>query len=90
MPTEAAQRVPFLVADRIDISLGALTRNAERAKLIDYTMPLHTEVLAVLTTDAIEGDTWQDLNRGDVTLANMRGAGRSNGPRRTCPTPRSS
>ena len=48
VPTETAQRVPFLVSDRIDISLGALTRNAERAKLIDYTVPLHTEVLAVL------------------------------------------
>ncbi len=27
VPTETPQRVPFLVSDRIDISLGALTRN---------------------------------------------------------------
>ena len=27
VPTETAQRVPFLVADKIDISLGALTRS---------------------------------------------------------------
>lgn len=73
VPTETAQRVPFLVSDRIDISLGALTRNSERAKLIDFTVPLHTEVLAVLTTDKLEGDSWQDLNRDGVTLANMRG-----------------
>lgn len=73
VPTETPQRVPFLVADRIDISLGALTRNAERAKLIDYTVPLHTEVLAVLATDQIEGDKWQDFNKDSVTLANMRG-----------------
>ena len=73
VPTETAQRVPFLVADRIDLSLGALTRNVERAKLIDYTVPLHTEVLAVLATDQIEGDSWQDFNREGVTLANMRG-----------------
>ncbi|MEO1104183.1 MAG: transporter substrate-binding domain-containing protein, partial [Pseudomonadota bacterium] len=33
VPTETPQRVPFLVADRIDLSLGALTRNADRAKL---------------------------------------------------------
>src|SRR5687767_9894781 len=32
VPTETAQRVPFLVADKIDIALGALTRNSERAK----------------------------------------------------------
>jgi polar amino acid transport system substrate-binding protein len=73
VPTETAQRVPFLVSDRIDIALGALTRNAERAMLIDYTVPLHTEVLAVLATDQVEGDTWEELNREGVTLANMRG-----------------
>lgn len=73
VPTETPQRVPFLVSDRIDISLGALTRNSERAKLIDYTVPLHTEVLAVLATDQIEGDRWQDFNKEGVTLANMRG-----------------
>jgi polar amino acid transport system substrate-binding protein len=73
VPTETAQRVPFLVSDRIDLSLGALTRNSERAKLIDFTVPLHTEVLAVLATDKVEGDTWEALNRDGVTLANMRG-----------------
>ncbi|MGI9420078.1 MAG: transporter substrate-binding domain-containing protein [Geminicoccaceae bacterium] len=73
VPTETAQRVPFLVSDRIDLSLGALTRNAERAKLIDYTVPLHTEVLAVLATDQIEGESWEDFNKEGVTLANMRG-----------------
>lgn len=73
VPTETPQRVPFLVSDRIDISLGALTRNSERAKLIDYTVPLHTEVLAVLATDKIAGDSWEDFNKEGVTLANMRG-----------------
>lgn len=73
VPTETPQRVPFLTADRIDISLGALTRNSERAKLIDYTVPLHTEVLAVLTTEAVAGDSWRDFDRADITLANMRG-----------------
>ena len=73
VPTETAQRVPFLVSDRIDLSLGALTRNSERAKLIDYTLPLHTEVLAVLATDAIEGSSWEEFNKEGVTLANMRG-----------------
>jgi polar amino acid transport system substrate-binding protein len=73
VPTETAQRVPFLVSDRIDISLGALTRNSERAKLIDYTVPLHTEVLAVLATSEIEGDSWEEFNAEGVTLANMRG-----------------
>lgn len=49
VPTETAQRVPFLTANTIDICLGGLTRNSERAKLIEYTVPLHTEVMGVLT-----------------------------------------
>lgn len=73
VPTETAQRVPFLVADQIDISLGALTRNTERAKLIEYTVPLHTEVLAVLTTSEVDVQDWKALNDTKYTLANMRG-----------------
>ena len=73
VPTEAAQRVPFLVSDRIDISLGALTRSAERAQLIDFTVPLHTESMSVLTTDKIKATKWTDLNSPSVTLVDMRG-----------------
>jgi polar amino acid transport system substrate-binding protein len=73
VPTETPQRVPFLVADRIDISLGALTRSAERAKLIEYTVPLHTEVMAVLTTEKVDIKDWKELNDSKYTLANMRG-----------------
>ncbi len=73
VPTETPQRVPFLVADKIDISLGALTRTAERAVLIDYTVPLHTEVMAVLTTDKIGITSWKDLNDAKYTVADMRG-----------------
>eukprot|EP01037_Dinobryon_pediforme_P022564 gene22564-23757_t len=73
VPTETAQRVPFLVADQIDISLGALTRSAERAKLIDFTVPLHTESMAVLTTDKAKVEKWTDFNSDKLTLVNMRG-----------------
>lgn len=73
VPTETAQRVPFLVADRIDISLGALTRSSERAKLIDYTVPLHTEAMAALTTEAVQADKWTDLDKEELTIVNMRG-----------------
>jgi polar amino acid transport system substrate-binding protein len=73
VPTETAQRVPFLVSDRIDISLGALTRSAERAKVIDYTVPLHTEAMAALVTGEVDAQSWTELNTPDVTLVNMRG-----------------
>ena len=71
--TETAQRVPFLISNRIDIALGAMTRTPERAKLIAFTVPLHSESMGVITTDKIAAKTWQDLDREDITLVNMRG-----------------
>ena len=71
--TEAAQRVPFLVSNRIDIALGAMTRTSERAKLISYTVPLHSEAMGVITTDKNAVASWEELNREDITLVNMRG-----------------
>jgi polar amino acid transport system substrate-binding protein len=73
VPTETALRVPFLSADRIDISLGALTRTPEREKLIDFTIPLHTEAMGVLTTDKVRVTNWRQLNDPSITLVNMRG-----------------
>jgi polar amino acid transport system substrate-binding protein len=71
--TEAAQRVPFLVSNRIDIALGAMTRTPARAKLISYTVPLHSEAMGVITTSNVDISSWQELDRDDVTLVNMRG-----------------
>jgi polar amino acid transport system substrate-binding protein len=73
VPTETALRVPFLTADRIDVSLGALTRTPEREKLIDFTIPLHTEAMGVLTTDKVSVSSWRELNSPEITLVNMRG-----------------
>ena len=72
VPTATKDRVPFLVADTIDLSLGALTRNSSRAKLIEYTVPLHTETLAVLTTEGVTADSWKDLNSSSITISNIR------------------
>ena len=71
--TATAQRVPFLVANRVDIALGAMTRTPTRAKLISYTLPLHSETMGVITTDKIDVSSWEQLNREDITLVNMRG-----------------
>lgn len=73
VPTEAAQRVPFLISGRIDLSLGALTITPEREALIDFTIPVHSEAMAVITTDRIAAQSWRDLDRADITLVNMRG-----------------
>lgn len=71
--TEIAQRVPFLVADRIDICLGGLTRTVERAKSISYTVPLHTESMGVLTTNKLAITSWKELNDDKYTLVLIRG-----------------
>ncbi len=69
-------RIPFLQADRIDIVLGAITRTVERALVIDYTVPLHTQSVVVLTKSS--GTTVPitkpaDLNNPQVKLVQVRG-----------------
>ena len=71
--TATAQRVPFLISNRIDIALGAMSRTPERAKVIGYTVPLHSEAMGVIYTDKLDITNWQDLDREDITLVNMRG-----------------
>lgn len=73
VPTEAAQRVPFLTSNRIDMSLGAMTITDERTRVVDFTIPVHTEAMGVLTTEKVDADNWGDLDREDITLVNMRG-----------------
>jgi polar amino acid transport system substrate-binding protein len=71
--TETQQRVPFLVSNRIDLALGALTRTPQRAKLVSFTVPLHSEAMGVITTDKVPAQSWHDLNKKEITLVNMRG-----------------
>lgn len=68
-------RIPFLQADRIDIVLGAITRTVARALVIDYTIPLHTQTVAVLTKEdtAVPIMGLSDLNNPEVRLVQVRG-----------------
>lgn len=68
-------RIPFLQADRIDIVLGAITRTVSRALVIDYTIPLHTQTVAVLTKDetSVPINSLADLNNPEVRLVQVRG-----------------
>lgn len=67
-------RIPFVASGKIDIVMGAMTRNPERAKVIDFTVPVHTEVFGVLTTEGKGFTDWRDLNSSDVTLVQVRGS----------------
>lgn len=79
VPTDVPARVPSIISGIIDMSLGGLTRNSRRMKVIDYTVPLHTENMAVLLTDRIGGKlgkepaSWKELNRDDLTFVECRG-----------------
>ncbi len=66
-------RIPFVAADKIDFVMGAMTRTSERAKTIDFTVPVHTEILGVLTTQGKPFKTYKDLNKSSVTLVEVRG-----------------
>lgn len=68
-------RIPFLQAGRIDIVLGAMTRTVPRALVIDYTMPLHTQSVVVITKDdtAVPINALADLDNPDVRLVQVRG-----------------
>jgi polar amino acid transport system substrate-binding protein len=66
-------RIPFVVADKIDFVMGAMTRTVERAKTIDFTVPVYTEVLGVITTQSKPYKHYKDFNRSDITLIQVRG-----------------
>lgn len=69
-------RIPFLQAGRIDMVLGAITRTVERALVIDYTQPLHTQSMVVLTRasgTAVPINAPADLNNRAVRLVQVRG-----------------
>jgi len=66
-------RIPFLQADRIDIVLGAITRTPARALVIDYTMPLHSQTMGVLTVQGKGIEKLADLDRDSVNLVQVRG-----------------
>lgn len=66
-------RIPFVASGKIDYVMGAMTRNPTRAKIIDYTVPVHTEVFGVLTTEEKGYSDWRELNSPDVTMIQVRG-----------------
>ena len=71
--TGSPDRIPFVASGKIDFVMGAMTRTPERAKVIDFTVPVHTEVFGVLTTEGKPFKTVKDLDSGGVTLVQVRG-----------------
>ncbi len=70
---ESESRVSSLTTGIVDMVLGGMTRTPERAKLIDFTVPVMTETLGALTLKGHSYGKLADLNSPDVTLAEIRG-----------------
>jgi len=68
-----ASRVPFIVADKIDVVMGGMTRTPDRAKVISFSVPINTEAPGVLTTDAVPYETPAQMNTPRATFAEVRG-----------------
>ena len=66
-------RIPFVSTGKIDYVMGAMTRTPARALIIDYTLPVHTEIFGVLTLEGKPFGTWQELNSADITMVQVRG-----------------
>jgi polar amino acid transport system substrate-binding protein len=74
VPVGSPDRVPFVQSGKVDIVMGGMARTPDRAKVIDFTVPVHTEVLSVLTTEGQPFTSWKDLNKSTVTLVQVRGS----------------
>jgi polar amino acid transport system substrate-binding protein len=70
---DPASRVPFVTANKIDVVMGGMSRTPDRAKLIDFSVPLNTEGSAVLTTAGAPYKSIADMNTDAVTFAEVRG-----------------
>jgi polar amino acid transport system substrate-binding protein len=66
-------RIPFVASGRVDFVMGAMARTAERAKVIDYTVPVHTASYGIVTPQGSGIESFEDLNSEDVTLVQVRG-----------------
>jgi polar amino acid transport system substrate-binding protein len=73
VPVSSPDRIPFLAANRIDIVMGAMSRTPDRAKVIDFTVPLHSENYGIVTRSDTGISSMADLNKDTVTLVEVRG-----------------
>jgi polar amino acid transport system substrate-binding protein len=69
----SADRVPFLATGKADLVLGALTRTPDRAKVIDFSLPIQTEAISAITIKDKPFKTLADLDSADVHLIEVRG-----------------
>jgi polar amino acid transport system substrate-binding protein len=73
VPVGSPDRIPFVATDKVDLVMGAMSRTSERAKVIDFTVPIHSENYGIVTTEGKPFAKLSDLNNENVTLVQVRG-----------------
>lgn len=66
--TNGAGRIPNLLAEKVDVVIGALNYSAERAKVVAFTRPYANPVAQIVVRSDSKYRTIEDLNSPDVTL----------------------
>lgn len=66
-------RIPMVASGRLDFVMGAMSRTSERAKVIDYTVPVHSENYGIVAIAGRGHTTLEALNKAEITLAQVRG-----------------
>ncbi len=71
-------KVPALMANQMDVMIGPLNQNAERARIIDFVTFSSTSVCMIGRADNpkfAQARSLEDFNRPEVTIAYFTGAG---------------
>lgn len=66
-------RIPFVSTGRVDLVMGAMTRTPARALVIDYTVPISTQAMTVITIEGRGINALADLNRSSTQFIMVRG-----------------
>jgi polar amino acid transport system substrate-binding protein len=78
VPVSHETKVPSLIANQMDIMIGPLNQNAERAKIIDFVTFSSTGVCMFGRADNpkfTNAKTLDDFNKPEITMAYFSGAG---------------
>ena len=82
-------RIPFVALGKVDAVMGAMTRDSKRAKVIDFSVPIHTSSYGVLTRKDTGITTWQQLNHENITLVQVGAPSQSRSSNGCCRRPSS-
>jgi polar amino acid transport system substrate-binding protein len=66
-------RIPFVSTGRVDLVMGAMTRTPARALVIDYTVPISTQAMTVITIEGRGINALADLNQASTQFIMVRG-----------------